>query len=505
MLAFTNETNIMMDTLPSNCYAISDLGNPDMLFAYDTLTDMWTQVGSTGVNGIEGIALNPVDQKLYAVDQNVLGEVNLMTGAFTPVGPPLGMANGSEGTINITDVDGLSFDPYLNVFQASARRDGGGVHDILLQIDPVTGTLVQDAFGVNVDYVILEEVMDVVINQLVYDIDDVAIDITNGDLYGIANQGGNGGMLVIYDKTDGTVQNVVGSFNGIDDMEALGFFNDGSLFGATGNNGPDPQDRNKYYTIDKTSGQTMSSIEIDPTGAQVDFESCDCVSGTANQITGMVDIGAACPCDNLSTWDDIVVHLYNDANGNGLVDAPADMIINTDTINSGQSFDFLIGAVGDFIITLDTTSLPTGFTILGANIQTATFSGFNGLDINNDFEFCSNLEATLISAVCNDNGTSNNGFDDFVEVVLTAESDALGASNTYEVFYQGAVLNTGGTVYGSSVMLGTGEFTADGTSTYTLTVMDSDSPACTMDIVVEAPASCSSCLPVCLPITIAKN
>lgn len=497
---------LMVDTLPSNCYAISDLGNPDQLFRYDTITDTWSHIGSTGVNGIEGMALNPIDEKLYAVDQNVFGEVDMMTGAFTPVGSALGQADGVLGQLTIGDVDGLSYDPYLNTFMASVRRNGPGVHDFLIQIDPFTGTLVQNAFGANVDYVILEEVFDIVISQMVYDIDDVAVDITTGDLFAIANRGGNGGMLVIYDKTDGTVQTVVGSFNGIDDMEALGFFTDGSLFGATGDNGPDPADRNTYYTIDKTTGATMSSITIDPTGAERDFEACDCVSEPANQINGTVDFAASCPCANLSTWSDIIVLIYNDANNNGMIDTPQDMVIGRDTIDNGQAYNLQIGAVGDFIIRLDSASMPIGFSHVGVDQHTASFSGLGMMDNNNDFEFCANLETTVSSTTCNDNGSSNSGFDDFMLIDLIVNTDAPGASNTYDVFFQGVLLNPGGTAYGTPISLGaSGEFPADGSSIYTLMVVDSDSAGCTSDIEVQAIAPCSACLPVCLPIAITKN
>ena len=503
--ASSKDAIILIDTLPSNCYAISDQGNPDKLFKYDTLTDSWSQIGSTGVNGIEGMALNPIDGLLYAVDQDELGVVDLMTGMFSAIGPALGQADGALGMLTISDVDGLSYDPYLNVFMASVRRNGAGVHDLLIQIDPLTGTIVENAFGANVDYVIMEEVMDVVINSLVYDVDDVAVDITTGELYGIANQGGNGGMLVIYDKTDGTIQTVVGSFNGIDDMEALGFFTDGSLFGATGNNGPDPLDNNSYYEIDKFTGMTMSTTAIDPTGVEVDFEACDCVSDPANLITGTVDIAPNCACPALTTWQDIIILLYNDANSNGVIDSPQDMVIGMDTIDNGQMYNIQVGAVGDFIIVLDSASMPSGFTYVGATSHTANFVGLGQTDNNNDFEFCANLEGTLVSSVCNDNSTPNNGFDDFMDVVITADNDAPGTSNTYEVFFEGTLLNPGGTAYGASVMLGSGEFPADGSSIYTLSLVDTDTPGCTIDVDVHATASCSTCLPVCLPIVITKN
>jgi len=498
--------NTAVDTLPSNCYAVSDLGNPNVLFIYDKATDMWNNIGSTGVNAIEAVAFNPIDGMLYAVNGGTFGTIDLTTAAFVASGGSLGTASGSLGNISINDIDGLTYDPYQDVFWASQRRNSGTNHDLLVQINATTGMLVQNAFGANVDYVIMQEVFDTEINQLVYDIDDVAIDPQSGKLYGIANQGGSGGMLTIFDKTDGTVDQVVGSFNGIDDMEALGFFSDGSLFGATGNNGPDPADNNKYYRLDKSTGNVLESTDIDPSGTQVDFEACDCLSGAPNQITGVVDLGNSCPCADLMTWNDIVINLYSDDNGNGIIDLATDVLINTDTINNGETFNFQVVSTGNFIINLDSVSMPTSFSYVGTTNHTAFFDDLDQTDSGNNFEFCSNIAPALITSTCNDNGTNMAGNDDYLVIEVNAENDGAGASNQYEIYYNGFLVNTGGTTYGTPFILGNGgEFPTDSGTDYTFTFRDSDNASCEMDLVVPGQQGCSLCRQICLPIEISHN
>ncbi len=506
MFANRNDHVINVDTLPSNCYAVSDQGNPDVLFIYDEATDMWSNAGSTGVNGIEAVAFNPINQMLFTFNQNVFGSIDLGSGNFTAIGTALGNADGALGNINISDIDGMTYDPYQNIFWASSRRNGGTDHDVTVQIDPITGAYIPNAFGPNIDYIVMEEAFDAGIGQLVYDIDDIALDPQTNELYGIANQGGNGGSLVIYNKTDGTIKQVVGTFGGIDDMEALGFFSDGSLFGSTGNNGPDPNDSNKYYRLDKSNGNVIENFDIDPTGVQVDFEACDCLSGAPNIIEGVVDLSNSCPCSNLSNWNDLVVYLYSDVNGNGVIDTGIDQVLDTDTINSGDTFSFAIPASGSFIVNLDSVSMPTNFNYVGAIQHTAFFDGLDQSDTGNNFEFCANILPLLESTTCDNNGTQNSGNDDFMSIVVNADNSSAGASNQYEVIYNGIVLNPGGTTYGNSVTVGSGqELSADGTSIYTLIFRDLDNPLCETSIDIEALPSCSSCRAICFPITIVKT
>jgi len=508
LLAFGlhDEHIISVDTLPSNCYAVSDQGNPDKLFIYDKTTDTWSNVGSTGVNGIEAVAFNPLTQLLYTFNQDIFGSINLGDGSFNAIGIALGNADGALGNIPISDIDGMTFDPYQNIFWASHRIAGGGNHDVVVQIDPVSGAFIPNAFGTNVDYIVMEEVFDTEIMQLVYDIDDIALDPQTNELYGIANQGGSGGMLVIYDKSNGTVKSIPGSFGGIDDMEALGFFSDGSLFGSTGSNGPDPNDNNNYYRLDKSNGNVIESFDIDPTGVETDFEACDCLSGAPNIIEGVVDLSSSCPCSDLSSWDDLVVFLYGDINGDGVLDPGVDQLLDTDTINNGDTFSFAIPASGNFIINLDSMSMPTNFNYVGATQHTAFFDGLDQSDTVNNFEFCANIDPWLESVSCDNNGTQNSGNDDFMTIVVNADNSAAGASNQFEVVYNVTVLNPGGTTYGSNVTVGAGqEFIADGTSVYTLIFRDVDNPLCETSIDIEALPGCSSCPSICLPITIVKT
>jgi len=506
MSANTTDHIIQVDTLPSNCYAVSDLGNPDILFVYDKTTDMWNNVGSSGVNGIEAVAFNPVNQMLYTFNLNVFGSIDISTGNFTAIGTSLGNGNGALGNIAISDIDGMTYDIYHNVFWASHRRAGQGINDVVVQIDPITGAFIPDAFGPGLDYIVMQEVFDTEISELVYDIDDIALDPQTNELYAIANQGGVGGMLVIYDKTNGNIMQTIGSTGGIDDMEALGFFADGSLFGATGNNGPDPNDNNKYYRLEKSTGNVLENFDIDTTGTQLDFEACDCLTEVINTVEGIVDISNACPCANLSSYDDLVVNLYSDVNGNGIIDMGVDQVLDTDTINSGDTYSFITPATGNFIVNLDSTSMPTNFNYVGVDQHTIHFSSEGQIDDDNDFEFCSNIESWVEAINCNNNGTQNSGNDDFMTIELNAENSAAGVSNQYEIVYNGTVLNPGGTAYGSNVTVGSGEeFATDGLSVYTLIIRDVDNPMCETSLDIEALSGCSTCPAICLPISVVKT
>ncbi|MCB0142733.1 MAG: hypothetical protein KDE50_22720, partial [Caldilineaceae bacterium] len=84
------------------------------------------------------------------------------------------------------------------------------------------------------------------------DVDDIAIDPVSGIMYAAINSGGAGGELAIIDPATGVAarvatfrypdpnpQDPVTSGQIIDDLEGLSFFNNGQLYGSTGNNGPD--------------------------------------------------------------------------------------------------------------------------------------------------------------------------------------------------------------------------------------------------------------------------
>jgi SprB repeat len=117
--------------------------------------------------------------------------------------------------------------------------------------------------------------------------------------------------------------------------------------------------------------------------------------------------------------------------------------------------------------------------------------------------------ATFTQSACNNNGTTAITTDDFFTVTISnVTATNGGTTGKYEVMYNGTTLNTGGTPYGTSVMVGgILYFKSDNSTTYTLTVKDSDIPTCTATFTTAPSAPCSvvGCKPViCLPVTVTK-
>ena len=256
------------------CYAVADndksdpSGNSlDQLVSLNKVSGLTTVIGATGTSHVEAIAFDIDGSTLYAADEGQLGTLDLTNGAFTALTAPFGTGDGADGPVLFDDVDSLGVDPDTGQLYGAHRRTGG-LDDVLIQIDKTTGAHVPDAFGTNIDYVIISgtDVLD--------DIDDLAIDPASGTMYASANDGGDFGDLVTVNMTDGTAT-VVGPFN-VDDMEGLAFFTDGQLYGSTGeysNITEGTEDR--LYLIDKTSG---TATELAPFSAHTDYEALGCLT-----------------------------------------------------------------------------------------------------------------------------------------------------------------------------------------------------------------------------------
>lgn len=234
----------------NTCYAVADTGNS--LVSLDKISGKVTYIGSTGRDEIEAAAFKPNSEVLYVTDKGELGTLSLITGTFTAIGI-MGSGDGSQGVQTFNDVDGLSWDSTSGTIYAVLRHDGP---DLLFQIDPASGAHVAGAFNGN-DYV---EIAPTAAEE--DNVDDISFDPTSGALYGLANKGGTGGTLIIINKATGAITEVaqlIETANGnnvVDDMEGLSFFNDGALYGSTGDSGPDEQDHNKLYQINKETGGT---------------------------------------------------------------------------------------------------------------------------------------------------------------------------------------------------------------------------------------------------------
>ncbi|HFA47923.1 MAG TPA: hypothetical protein ENJ95_02765 [Bacteroidetes bacterium] len=284
-IIFTNATNggVAIDGLemrennvctgtgldPEVCYIISDGYNhgssmPDTLYSINHVTGALAPVGPTGTYNIEAMAIDPVNEIIYAISGDTLGTVDPSTGIFTAVAGEVGSLDGAEGMLSIYDVDGLTYDTLNQILWGSARRGSTSSaflpDDLLVQIDPATGLGIPDAFGAGVGYF--------VIATAEHDIDDIALG-ADGSLYAISNQGGTGNQrLGTINKTTGAWTQIAD--HGIADVEGMTFTSAGQLIVTTGDDGPD---RNRFYTVDP---QTAESIFISDLAPVHDVEACAC-------------------------------------------------------------------------------------------------------------------------------------------------------------------------------------------------------------------------------------
>lgn len=277
------------------CFAASDekivsgttKGPQDTLVRLNRTNGQTAIIGPTGTNNVEAIAFGP-NSTLYAANGGQLGTLDLTTGAFTAKPQPMGTAAGSLGNVTISDADGLFFDITRNTLYATERRAGS---DLLFKIDPATGAHVLNAFGPGVGYVVVADVIDNN-GKVLSDVDDIAVDPESGQMYAGMNSGGTSGVLVIINPATGATAKVADfrypnpypanpALAGqiVDDIEGLSFFNDGQLYGSTGDNGPDINDKNKLFRIDKVTGATVL-VGPFPSG-QVDYEGLACLTAPA--------------------------------------------------------------------------------------------------------------------------------------------------------------------------------------------------------------------------------
>lgn len=281
--------------ITQQCFAVSDematsatgKNSLDALVRLDRTNGQTIVIGLTGTQKIEAIAFGPMDT-LYAVDANRLGTLDVNTGVFTAKPQLLGSGTGTQGAVNFNDADGLFYDIANNILWGVQRISSKP--DVLFQIDPVTGARIANAFGAGKDYVEVQPPKSG--NSTLSDLDDIAIDPVDDVMYGAANSGGTGGILVIIDRVTGATTAVAEfrypalyginpAFAGlvVDDIEGLSFFNDGQLYGSTGNNGPDDNDKNQLFKLDKTTG-AATRVGAFPAG-HMDYEGLACLTAPA--------------------------------------------------------------------------------------------------------------------------------------------------------------------------------------------------------------------------------
>ena len=366
------------------CYAVAD--NGDRLVEIDINTGAEGDIGPVGVAFIEAIAYWPITGTLYAADAGRLGTLNTTTGAYSNIG--------SFGS-GFNDVDGLAFHPFTGELYGSVRNGGdGAAQDLLIKIDPATGSAIPNAFGPGVNFLTIQTASTTGFN----DIDDIAFDPETGFLYGIANQGGTSAdQYVRISTTDGSTT-VIGPF-GTSDMEGLTAFNDGSFYATTGNS-------RRFYRVNKATGQ---ATEISQLGVGTDYEGLACLTGPPNRINGTVFLDPD-TSGTLNSGDsgtaDATVNLYRDSNGNGQVDGSDVFLVSRDSIGDG-TFDFLFASNGAFVLDVDPATLPPENNVFTTdNLEAADFgSSLNVTDSDNNFGHYTNSNLAIVKRITAINGT----------------------------------------------------------------------------------------------------
>ena len=372
-------------------------------FASSSDGDVLTSIGANGRNpfpysdlfalgSIEALALSTDATTLFATDDGEFGYIDLVVGGFVPIGA-VGMATiGSDGPIIFDDVDGLDFDPSSGILYGTQRR--GGVLDVLLQIDPMTGAFIPGIFGGS-DYLLVASSS---AGADFLDVDDIAIDPTTGQMYASVTDSTNASRLVLVDKTTGAVSDI-GEFTdasgtAIGDMEGLTFSPGGTLYGSTGDTSAidvaPPE--NSLWTVDRGTGQvrlsgpltTSTLFDIE------DYEGLACLDTIGHKISGHVfadsDMdGVFEPGDGEVGQAGVFVRLYEDLDMSGTVGC-CDFLLYAGVTDLNGFFEFEVFPTGDFVLETDLVTYPAGAVLTTDNVETAVFgAAADPDDTGNDF------------------------------------------------------------------------------------------------------------------------
>ena len=371
------------------CYAIADNdgtpGSPDLLVQVNRNTGAETSIGSLGTANVEAIAYSPFADRLYGTNAGQFGEISTATGTFTAIGSGFSTGDGTLGNVTFSDVDGLHFDPYPGELYGVHRRGNGndGNNDVLFVINRTTGDFIAGAFpdfdgdGSNDDY--LEIRSGQAIDR--WDIDDLAIDPATGTMYGAANNGGSSDELIEIDRNSGTVT-LIGNM-GVFDIEGLSFDTSGDLFGSSGTSGTPA---NSLFDINKSTGAATLIANLSDGN---DYEGLACLTDGTNTITGRVyeDTDVDAFRDPGETGQaGITVRLFRDDNGNGVVDSGEPQVAAQSTDSVGD-YTFEVAGIGDFVVMVFNSDLPSGTYFTTDDVETASFASYGNVDSGNDFGY----------------------------------------------------------------------------------------------------------------------
>lgn len=373
----------------SLCLLIADdQMNNDQYYIANRITGKNRYVSTLATDEIEALAIRIGMDSVWAFDDGQFGSIDLLTGAFTPIGTGVtagsGLIGGSASTHNFTDIDGLAYDGNNHILYGVERRSGN--NDLLVAINRSSGDIIQDFFPGSYDFV---EIQGTGIKE---DIDDIAFNPNNGQLLAVNNKNsGDSTRYITIDPTNGNA--TVISIAGVGDFEGLGYYNTGELYGTTGEENKPGYQGNAFYKIDRNTG-VGTNLDTLYSGAN-DVEACDCLTGPIdNLVSGTVffDADSSGTYNSAidSTYGLIKVYLYKDVNQDGHISYPDVLIDSTLTDDNTGFYVFIVDSIGQFLTTpnIEYTSLVTMNVTTDTSLTSAaSFVMLGDFDGRNDFGF----------------------------------------------------------------------------------------------------------------------
>ena len=336
-------TNLFAQNKGENCITIP--------FSSDSLIEIRksdareTTVGTIGVRRVQAIALNPTADTIYAARPGRMGFVTFDNLTFTALPQTYGTGNGSLGSVDFIEVEGLTFDRTTNTLFGSVKVEEPE-NDVLIKINPKTGAHIPDAFGAGVDYVTIS-------GPGVFSIvEDIAASPVDGKMYGLAREELGNDILIEIDKQNGAAT-VVGAA-GINLLEGLGFDIEGNLFATPGFNTSLPP---RFFEMNLSTGEAVTIGLL----SSIDYESCDCLSQDTSTVSG----GPIAQDDFYET----------DINQELQVDAPG--VLENDTSGNGSDLT---------IIQYDSTTTAGGTVVLNPD-GSFTFTPDTDFEGNDSFTY----------------------------------------------------------------------------------------------------------------------
>jgi cold shock CspA family protein len=199
----------------------------------------------TGTTQVQAATYNSVTGKVFAVDGDRIGSIDLTSGLLTPLPVPFGVGTGALGAVAFDNVTGVAVDPVTGAVY--------GVHvqseNVLFEVDIATGALKAGVFGGD-DYVVVPE-----IGAAAGVITDLAFEPTTRNLYAIFTDGAAEWILGTVSTSDGASA-AVGPTAA--DIHGLAFDAAGQLWGVTASAGSE-----QLYRINATSGVASDARTVD--------------------------------------------------------------------------------------------------------------------------------------------------------------------------------------------------------------------------------------------------